>query len=77
MFIFGLPWGVVNMFVSIAALVWLVNAGKGRSQLTQWLLLLLIVAVVLPVGLFITIMPFFGGWIVTAIVQGVSSLWHP
>ena len=73
MYIFGLPWGLANLFVS-----WLVFAGciagleKVDRVFTRLLVIAFITFVVIPVGVAMTILPFFGGWIVTPIVQSVS-----
>ena len=73
MYIFGLPWGLANLFVS-----WLIFAGciagleKVDRVFTRLLIIAFITFVVIPVGVAITILPFFGGWIVTPIVQSVS-----
>ncbi|KAI0821567.1 hypothetical protein BC629DRAFT_1435371 [Irpex lacteus] len=70
MFFFGLPWGIANLVMSW----WIfVSVLKGRMMFTSTFmrvsLALFAIFVVIPVGVFITMIPFFGGWIVTPIVQ--------
>ncbi|KAI0343224.1 hypothetical protein BDW22DRAFT_1356832 [Trametopsis cervina] len=74
MFIFGLPWGMINLFVSWYLIARLVELGHGARRWFQWVCFLLIIFVMVPASIIITILPFFGGWIVTPIVQNWT--WH-
>lgn len=71
MWLFGFAWGIVNLFVGYFHIQVLANGGQQRSRRTNTFTLFLIVFVALPVYTFLVIMPFFGGWIVTPIVQKV------
>lgn len=71
MFIFGLPWGVVNMLVCGWVLVATFSSNT-KGGCSSFLLALFGIFVILPIGLVMTLLPFFGGWIVTPIVQNVS-----
>ncbi|KAI0699138.1 hypothetical protein BC835DRAFT_1412805 [Cytidiella melzeri] len=74
MFLFGFPWSCVNLFASIGIIAGALEAGKGRGQAMQGIMLFFIIVVLVPAGIFISILPFFGGWIVTPIVQ--SGAWN-
>lgn len=74
MFIFGFVWGTVNLIVFWSYLtVASENQGyrKVGVNLSLWTFNLL---VIVPIWIFMTIMPFFGGWIVTPIVKKVSRI---
>lgn len=78
MFIFGFPWGVINMIACGGVLLLVIKGdsdrGSSYSRGTCNILLRLFfgVFIIFPITVFMTIMPFFGGWIVTPIVQNVS-----
>lgn len=74
MWIFGFAWGIVNLSVGCFYIRFLANGGQQRSRRANMVALFLIVFVALPVYTFIVIMPFFGGWIVTPLVQKVRII---
>ena len=74
MFIFGFAWGIVNICAMFAYFAWSREAWK--SMRTNWVLdslyLFFQIFVAVPAAVFLIIMPFFGGWIVTPIVTHVE-----
>lgn len=70
MWIFGFVWGVVNLCMVFTLLYCaFYNSGRGIGKFL-WFMFLIFVAI--PAAILFTIMPFFGPWIVAAIVQRVS-----
>ncbi|OCH95962.1 hypothetical protein OBBRIDRAFT_830556 [Obba rivulosa] len=75
MWIFGFPWGCVNLVVWWGYYKEVIEEpGYSRSRGMNWLVNLFSLFVVLPVALFMIIMPFFGGWIVTPLAA--SHVWN-
>ena len=76
MFIFGFPWGIVNLVACLWYFAW---AAEGlqrtcKSGGVNFLFVLFHFFVGVPVALMLIILPFFGGWIITPIAQSVSCL---
>lgn len=67
MWMFGFVWGVVNMCMAWTLLATTsANSGKGVAKFL-WVTFLIFVGI--PLAILVTIMPFFGPWIVVPIVQ--------
>ena len=71
MFIFGFFWGWVNIGVAWGYLSFWTEDRHSRSGGTNAMIDFLSIFIAVPVAAFLCIMPFFGGWIVTPIVQQV------
>ncbi|THG96428.1 hypothetical protein EW026_g5406 [Hermanssonia centrifuga] len=70
MFIFGFPWGIVNLVVVYWHYSQVTNSGRiNSSTCTRMLLVLYSIFIFLPVALALVILPFFGGWIVVPVAQ--------
>lgn len=69
MLVFGFPWSLMNLVVcGLVFIAVLVCTRKGECKLMGRTLAMV---VVLPVWVFMTIMPFGGSWIVLPLVQNV------
>lgn len=79
MFIFGFPWGIVNLVV-VGAYFASIREGPDSSYRPVWKNLVLFffsAFVVVPIGIALIILPFFGGWIIVPIVQHVGRQLNP
>lgn len=72
MWMFGFVWGVVNMCVTWMLLAAAFAQSKTVTGILKFPWVTFLILVGIPIAILFTIMPFFGPWIVTAIVQRVS-----
>lgn len=78
MFFFGFIWGVINLGVMAGyfGLVFSESRYSPRNRPTWFITLKVLfnLFIMLPIALFLVIMPFFGGWIVLPLEQIVRIL---
>lgn len=74
MFMFGFSWGWVNLLAAYGYCRWWQGERGYRTEFAKTAVTLFSLFIALPVFALLCIMPFFGGWIVTPIVQKVRPI---